>query len=65
MRRGREIYAQLADKQYHINVIANSPATQGVLIVKDQLINVPEKAANSWPARTPSTGYPEQFFWDR
>jgi peptide/nickel transport system substrate-binding protein len=63
--KGRQIYARLADKQYHINVIANSPATQGVLIVKDQLINVPEKAANSWPARTPSTGYPEQFFWDR
>jgi len=61
--KGQEIYRQLASKQYHINLIANSPATQGVLIVKDGLINVPEKAANSWPARTPSTGYPEQFFW--
>ena len=61
---GQQIYAQHADKQYVINVIAHSPFTQGTIIVNANLRNVPEQAANSWPHRAESTGYPEQFFYE-
>ena len=60
---GQQIYAQHAEKQYVINVIAHSPITQGTIIVNARLRNVPETAANSWPHRAESTGYPEQFFY--
>ena len=56
---------QHAEKQYVINIIAHSPITQGVIIVNKDLRNVPEKAANSWPHRAESTGYPEQFYYGK
>jgi len=62
---GQNIYRQHAEKQYVINIIAHSPITQGVIIVNKDLRNVPEKAANSWPHRAESTGYPEQFYYGK
>ena len=60
---GQRFYSILAEEQYFINIIAHSPATQGTNIVSKGLGNVPEKAANSWPHRTLSTAFPEQFYW--
>ena len=60
---GQRFYSILAEQQYFINIIAHSPATQGTNIVSTGLGNVPETAANSWPHRTPSTAFPEQFYW--
>ncbi len=60
---GQRFYSILAEQQYFINIIAHSPATQGTNIVSNGLGNVPETAANSWPHRTPSTAFPEQFYW--
>jgi len=60
---GQRFYEILAEQQYFINIIAHSPATQGTNIVSTGLGNVPETAANSWPHRTPSTAFPEQFYW--
>jgi len=60
---GQRFYSILAEEQYFINIIAHSPATQGTNIVSTGLGNVPETAANSWPHRTPSTAFPEQFYW--
>ena len=60
---GKNIYRQHAKEQYIINVIAHSPFTQGTIIVNSKLRNVPEQAANSWPHRAESTGYPSQFYY--
>ena len=60
---GQRIYAAHAEEQYVLNIVANSPVTQGVHVVNDDMRNVPAQAANSWPHRTPSTGYPEQFYY--
>jgi len=60
---GQRFYEILAEQQYFINLIKHSPATQGTNIVSNGLGNVPESAANSWPHRTPSTAFPEQFYW--
>ena len=60
---GQRFYEILAEQQYFINLIKHSPATQGTNIVSNGLGNVPQSAANSWPHRTPSTAFPEQFYW--
>ena len=36
---------------------------QGVLVVKNELKNVPDEAGNDWPLRTPNTGFPEQWYF--
>ena len=59
----KEIFRIHAERQYILNIFAQSAAQHGVVIVKDGLMNVPEQAANSWPHRQPSTGYPVQFYW--
>ena len=59
----KEIFRIHAERQYILNIFAQSAAQHGVIIVKDGLMNVPEQAANSWPHRQPSTGYPVQFYW--
>ena len=59
----KEIYTKLVDQQYIIGVAGLSPMVQGVIIKNSNLINVPDQAGNDWPLRTPSTGFPEQFFY--
>ena len=61
---GQEIYRRLAEAQYTIGVAGLSPMIQGVIIRKNNLKNVPKQAANSWPHRTPNTGFPEQWWFD-
>jgi hypothetical protein len=36
---------------------------KGVVVVNKNLGNVPEKAANLNAMRTPSTAFPEQWYW--
>jgi len=60
---GKDIYKRLVDRQYNIGIVGLSPMTQGVLVVNNRVQNVPEKAANDWPVRSPSTGFPEQWWF--
>ena len=60
---GRGIYTYLVDQQYIIGVAGLSPMVQGVIIKNKNLVNVPDVAGNDWPLRTPSTGFPEQFWY--
>jgi hypothetical protein len=62
---GKEIYRRLAEAQYTIGVAGLSPMIQGVIVKNKDLRNVPDAAANSWPHRTPNTGFPEQWYYDR
>jgi peptide/nickel transport system substrate-binding protein len=36
---------------------------QGVVVVNKDLKNVPEKAGNDWPLRTPGNARIEQFYY--
>ena len=36
---------------------------QGVIVVNQNLHNVPETAGNDWPLRTPGNTRPEQYFF--
>ena len=60
---GREIYKTIVENQYNIGIVGLSPMVQGVLVVNNELQNVPETAGNDWPLRTPNTGFPEQWYF--
>ena len=48
-----------------IGVAGLSPMVQGVVIVNNDLRNVPDIAGNDWPLRVPATAFPEQLFFAR
>jgi peptide/nickel transport system substrate-binding protein len=60
---GKEIYRIIVDNMHNIGIVGLSPMVQGVIVTNANLRNVPETGGNDWPLRTPSTGYPEQFFY--
>ena len=60
---GKELYRRLVTEARHITTVGGSPMIQGTYAVNEKLRNVPALAANAWPVRTPSTGYPEQFWY--
>jgi len=59
----RAIYTQIVEKQYNIGLVGLSPMVQGVIVVNNRVQNVPDKAGNDWPLRTPNTGFPEQWWF--
>ena len=60
---GQEIYQTIAENVNNIGIVGLSPMVQGVIVTNAKLRNVPESGGNDWPLRTPSTGYPEQFWY--
>jgi len=62
---GKKVWRTVVDEMVNIGIVGLSPMVQGVLVVKNDLKNVPDKAGNDWPLRTPNTGFPEQWFFDR
>lgn len=62
---GKEIYRTIVENQYNIGIVGLSPMVQGVIVVNNDLKNVPDTAGNDWPLRTPNTGFPEQWYYDR
>ena len=51
------------DSLYEIGTVGLTPMVQGVLVVNDNLMNVPDVAGNDWPLRTPGDTRPEQYFF--
>ena len=60
---GKEIYKTIVENQYNIGIVGLSPMVNGVIVKKNDLRNVPDVAANDWPLRTPSTAFPEQWYF--
>jgi peptide/nickel transport system substrate-binding protein len=59
----QELFRLWVDNLYEIGTVGLTPMVQGVLVVNDQLMNVPEVAGNDWPLRTPGDTRPEQYFF--
>jgi peptide/nickel transport system substrate-binding protein len=59
----KQIYTRAATESILIGLIGQSPMTEGTVIVNNKLRNVPPIAVNAAPYRTPSTAFPEQFWW--
>lgn len=59
----QELFRLWVDSTYEIGTVGLTPMVQGVLVVNDNLMNVPEVAGNDWPLRTPGDTRPEQYFF--
>jgi peptide/nickel transport system substrate-binding protein len=59
----QELFRLWVDSLYEIGTVGLTPMVQGVLVVNDNLMNVPEVAGNDWPLRTPGDTRPEQYFF--
>lgn len=59
----QELFKLWADNVWEIGTVGLTPMIQGVLVVNDNLRNVPEIAGNDWPLRTPGDTRPEQYFF--
>jgi peptide/nickel transport system substrate-binding protein len=60
---GKEAIATALDELWIINVVANSPASQGVRLVKNNVGNVPERMWNSAASDNPMIAHPETYFF--
>lgn len=59
----QELFRLWADNVWEIGTVGLTPAVQGVVVVNENLRNVPEVAGNDWPLRTPGDTRPEQYFF--
>jgi len=60
---GKQAVGISVDEVWIINVVANSPASQGVRVVKNNLGNVPERMWNSAVSDNPMIAHPETYFF--
>ncbi|HXV41751.1 MAG TPA: ABC transporter substrate-binding protein [Anaerolineae bacterium] len=59
----QELFQLWADNVWEMGTVGLTPMVQGVVVVNDNLYNVPTSAGNDWPLRTPGNTRPEQFFF--
>ncbi len=59
----QELFRLWVDNLWEIGTVGLTPMIQGVVVVDNDLRNVPETAGNDWPLRTPGNTRPEQFFF--
>jgi peptide/nickel transport system substrate-binding protein len=60
---GKQIWKTALDDVWLISVVTNSPASQGVRVVKNNMGNIPERQWNSAVSDNPSIAHPETFFF--
>ena len=61
----QELFKIWADNVYEIGTVGLTPMVQGVVVVNENLMNVPAVAGNDWPLRTPGDTRPEQYFFSQ
>ena len=61
----QELFRIWSHGLYEIGLVGLTPAVQGVVVVNNNLMNVPqsETVGNDWPLRTPGNTRPEQYFF--
>jgi peptide/nickel transport system substrate-binding protein len=59
----QELFRIWTENVWEIGTVGLTPMIQGVLVVNDKLMNVPDTAGNTWPLRTPGNTRPEQYFY--
>ena len=62
---GKELWRIHSNNLYVIGTVGQTPALNGVVVVKNNFRNVPDVAPNSATLQTPGIARPEQFFFDR
>lgn len=59
----QELFTLWADQAYEIGTVGLTPLVQGVVVINNDLKNIPESLGNDWPLRTPGNANPEQFYF--
>ncbi len=58
----QELFKLWVDNCFEIGTVGLTPMVQGVVVVSNNMMNVPEKLGNDWPLRTPGNGRPETWY---
>ncbi len=61
----QELFKVWADNIWEIGTVGLTPMIQGVVVVNNNLQNVPETAGNDWPLRTPGNTQPETYYFSQ
>jgi peptide/nickel transport system substrate-binding protein len=59
----QELFKLWVDNCYEIGTIGLTPMVQGVVVVSNNMMNVPTALGNDWPLRTPGNGMPETWYF--
>jgi peptide/nickel transport system substrate-binding protein len=59
----KEIWKIVAEQQWTMGTVGQSPAFMGVRLVKNNMGNIPERQANAQHARTPFSSQPTTFYF--
>jgi peptide/nickel transport system substrate-binding protein len=59
----QEIWKIIADQQWSIGTVGQSPAFKGIRIVSNNMGNIPERQLNAQHGRTPASSAPATFFF--
>lgn len=59
----QELFKIWADNIWEVGTVGLTPMIQGVVVVNNDLHNVPATAGNDWPLRTPGDTRPETYYF--
>ena len=59
----QELFKIWADNIWEVGTVGLTPMIQGVVVVNNDLHNVPATAGNDWPLRTPGDTQPETYYF--
>jgi peptide/nickel transport system substrate-binding protein len=59
----KELFMLWVDNCYEIGTIGLTPMVQGVVVLSNEMMNVPTALGNDWPLRTPGNGKPETWYF--
>jgi peptide/nickel transport system substrate-binding protein len=59
----QELFKLWVDNCYEIGTIGLTPMVQGVVVLSNNMMNVPTALGNDWPLRTPGNGKPETWYF--
>jgi hypothetical protein len=60
---GKQIIKLYVDNIFVIGTVGNSPAVAGVVVVSNNLGNVPDSVRGGTPVQTPGNARPTQFYY--
>jgi peptide/nickel transport system substrate-binding protein len=60
---GKELFTLWVNQMYEVSILGLSPMVQGVAVVNNNLMNVPQQLGNDWPLRTPGNARPETWYY--
>lgn len=61
----QELFKIWADNIWEVGTVGLTPMIQGVVVVNNDLHNVPDTAGNDWPLRTPGDTQPETYYFSQ